>query len=267
MQARAILVCIVSVSLLCAGAAQARIISKPLKYTQEGTSLEGVMVYDDSKPGPRPGVLVLPEWWGINDYAKGRARQLAEMGYITFVADMYGGGKATRDAKQAEAWSGELYGKPGLFAARSKAALDVLRKEQGVDANHVAAIGFCFGGTALLKLAYSGEKLDGAVVFHGGLMAPDANEQKQIHTSLAILHGAEDTFTKPEEIEKMRKAFEAAKVDWYMVTYAHAQHAFTNPDADKVKIPGIGYNAIAAKRSWEEMQRFFDEKFATKKKG
>lgn len=257
MQARAIFLSLVLAALLSAGFAEARVVPKPVKYTLDGTHYEGVLVFDDAKPGPRPGVLVLPEWWGLNDYAKNRARQLAEMGYIAFVADMYGGGKVTRDVKQAEAWSGEVYSKPGAFAARSKAALDALRNEQGVDKAHLGAIGFCFGGTALLKLVYSGEKLDGAVVFHGGLMAPDANEQKQIHASLAILHGAEDTFTKPEEIEKMKKALEGAKADWYMVTYAQAQHAFTNPEADKFKIPGIGYNEKAAKRSWAEMEHFF----------
>ncbi len=266
MQARAFLGSVVSIAMLSAGLAEARIVPKQIKYAQGGTNFEGVLVFDDAKPGPHPGILVLPEWWGVNNYAKNRARQLAEMGYIAFVADMYGGGKATSDPKQAEAWSGEVYSKPGALAARSKAALDALRNEQGVDKAHLGAIGFCFGGTALLKLVYSGEKLDGAVVFHGGLVAPDANEQKQIHASLAILHGAEDTFTKPEEIDKMRKALEGAKADWYMVTYAQAQHAFTNPDADKFKIPGIGYNATAAKRSWEEMQRFFDEKFGAKKK-
>ena len=266
MQARAILVSLVSISMLCAGAAQARIISKPIKYTHEGANLEGVMVYDDSKPGPRPGVLVVHEWWGLNDYAKSRARQLAEMGYIAFAADMFGGGKQTKDPKQAEAWYNEAVSKPGLLAGRSKAALEVLRKEQGVDQNHIAAIGFCFGGSTVLKLAYSGEKLDGVVAFHPGVIPPDATEQKQIKTSIVVLYGEEDKFSKPEDIAAMRKAFEANKVDWYMVNYAQAVHAFTNPEADKFKIPGIGYNEKAAKRSWEEMQRFFDEKFGAKKK-
>src|SRR5262249_37550573 len=137
MHARTILVSLVSLSLLCAGAAQARIISKPIKYTHDGANLEGVMVYDDSKPGPRPGVLVVHEWWGLNDFTKGRARQLAEMGYIAFAADMFGGGKQTKDPKQAQAWYAEATSKPGLLASRSKAALEVLRKEQGVDPNHL----------------------------------------------------------------------------------------------------------------------------------
>jgi dienelactone hydrolase len=153
---------------------------------------------------------------------------------------------------------------PGLLAARSKAGLDILRKQPQVDKSHLAAIGFCFGGGTVLQLAYSGEPLDGVVSFHGSLAPPDDTQAKQIHTSIVILHGAEDGFIKPETIDAVRKSLDGAKVDWYMVSYANAVHAFTNPDADSFKIPGIGYNEKAATRSWDEMQRFFNEKFAKK---
>jgi dienelactone hydrolase len=249
---------------LVAAVAQAKIVTKTIDYEQGGEKLKGYLAYDDAKSGPRPGVLVVHEWWGLNDYIKHRAEQLAAMGYVAFAPDMYGGGKVTRDPKEAEAWAGGVYKQQGLLAARSKAGLDILRKQPQTDKSHLAAIGFCFGGSTVLQLAYSGEPLDGVVTFHGGLMPPDDTQAKQIHTSIVILHGAEDGFVKPETIDAVRKSLDGAKVDWYMVTYANAVHAFSNPDADSYNIPGIGYNEKAARRSWQEMQRFFNEKFAKK---
>ena len=248
---------------LACGIAQAKIVTKSVPYEHNGQKLEGFLAYDDSRAGPRPGVLVIHEWWGLNDYVKDRARQLAQMGYVAFAADMYGDAKVTRDPKQAQEWSGAI-GKGGLMAPRSKAGLEVLRAQPQVDPAHLAAIGFCFGGSTVLQLAYSGEPLDAAVTFHGGLMAPQEAQLAKIKAPILILHGAEDTFIKPETIDQVRVSLDKGKVDWYMVTYAHAVHAFSNPDADSFKIPGIGYNEKAARRSWDEMQRFFQEQFARK---
>jgi len=248
-------------SLLFAAAAQAKIVTKSIDYEQGGEKLKGYLAYDDAKRGARPGVLVVHEWWGLNDYVKHRAEQLAQMGYVAFAPDMYGGAKVTRDPKEAQAWSSAVAGKPGLLAARSKAGLDILRQQPQTDKSHLAAIGFCFGGGTVLQLAYSGEPLDGVVTFHGSLAPPDDTQAKQIKSSIVILHGAEDGFVKPETIDAVRKSLDGAKVDWYMVSYANAVHAFTNPDADSYKIPGIAYNEKAATRSWEEMQRFFHEKW------
>ncbi|HZZ93309.1 MAG TPA: dienelactone hydrolase family protein [Usitatibacter sp.] len=247
--------------LLAAGAAQAKIVTKTIDYQQGGEKLRGYLAYDDAKKSARPGVLVVHEWWGLNDYVKHRAEELAKMGYVAFAADMYGSAKVTRDPKQAEAWMTAAVQAPGLLAARSKAGLDILRQQPQTDKSHVAAIGFCFGGGAVLQLAYSGEPLDGVVVFHGTLAPPDATQAKQIRTSIVILHGAEDGFTTPETIDAVKKSLDGAKVDWYMVTYANAVHAFSNPEADSYHIPGMGYNAKAATRSWEEMQRFFHDKW------
>jgi len=262
MSTRKILIVAAGMAWLCSVAAEAKVVTKTVQYTHEGATLQGYLAYDDASQGARPGVLVVHEWWGLNDYAKTRTRQLAEMGYVAFAADMYGDARTTRDPKQAQEWSSAVGSKPGLLVARTKAALDILRKQPQTDGRHLAAIGFCFGGGAVLQLAYSGESLDGVVTFHGSLAAPDATQQKQIKSSILVLHGAEDTFIKPETIDAMRKGLDAAGADWYMVTYAHAVHAFTNPDADKYKLPGIGYNEKAARRSWDEMQRFFKEKLA-----
>jgi dienelactone hydrolase len=233
--------------------------TKEISYQQDGKTMKGYLAWDDAKSGAKPGVLVIHEWWGLNDYTKMRTRQLAEMGYVAFAADMFGDGVTTRDPKQAQEWSSGVGKTQGLAAARAKAGLDVLKQQKGVDTKHLAAIGFCFGGTSVLRLAYSGEPLDAAVTFHGGLVVPTDDEAKAIKTHLLVLHGAEDGFIKPETIDGLRKTLDANNVDWYMVTYAHAVHAFTNPDADSFNIPGIGYNKAAATRSWKEMQDFFKE--------
>jgi dienelactone hydrolase len=243
------------------GLAHAKVVTKSVAYEHEGQKLEGFLAYDDAKAGPRPGVLVIHEWWGLNDYVKNRAKELAQMGYVAFAADMYGDHKTTRDPKQAQEWAGAFYGAPQKFATRSKAGLDVLRQQAQVDKSKIAAIGFCFGGSTVLQLAYSGEPLAAAVSFHGGLMPPQESQLGQIKSPILILHGAEDGFVKPETIDQVRVALDKGKVDWYMVTYANAVHAFTNPDADSFKIPGIAYNEKAARRSWKEMQDFFGEQF------
>lgn len=244
--------------LVAAVTANAKVVEKNVDYQYNGMTMKGYVAYDDAKSGARPGVLVVHEWWGLNDYIRMRARELAQMGYVAFAADMYGNGKTTRDPKEAESLSGSVEKE---LAPRAKAALEVLRKQPGLDAKHVGAIGFCFGGSTVLALAYSGEPLAGAVTFHGGLFVPDDKQRKQIRAPILILHGEEDSFTKPETIAELKKVLDQSKVDWYMVTYAHAVHAFTNPEADRFKIPGIAYNEKAAKRSWDEMSRFFKDQF------
>ena len=236
-------------------AAAAKIVEKNVDYSYNGQTMKGYLAYDDAKSGPRPGVLVVHEWWGLNDYIRGRTRQMAEMGYVAFAPDMYGDGQVTRDPKVAGEWSGKV--RPEL-ATRAKAGLEILKKQPGVDAQHLGAMGFCFGGSTVLALAYSGEDLKGVVTFHGSLFPPQ--DAAKIKASIAILHGEADGFIKPETIAQVKDALEKGNVDWYMVTYAHAVHAFTNPEADSFKIPGIGYNEKAEKRSWAEMQRFFRER-------
>ena len=239
-------------------AAAAKVVEKNVDYTYNGQAMKGYLAYDDAKSGPRPGVLVVHEWWGLNDYIRGRTRQMAEMGYVAFAPDMYGGGQVTRDPKVAGEWAGKV--RPELDT-RAKAGLDVLRKQPGVDASHLGAMGFCFGGSTVLALAYSGEDVKGVVTFHGSLFPPQ--DASKIKASIAILHGEADTFIKPETIAQVKDALEKGKADWYMVTYAQAVHAFTNPDADSYKLPGIGYNEKAEKRSWAEMQRFFKERLGS----
>lgn len=240
-------------------AALAEIRTETVAYQHGDTILQGYLAYDDAQTGKRPGVLVVHEWWGLNDYAKSRARQLAELGYVAFAADMYGDGATTTDPKKAGKWSSEVKGGP-LIRERSSLALDILRKHERVDPERIAAIGYCFGGTTVLELAYGGADIAGVVPFHGGLTIP--KEEDAIRTKLLVLHGAADFFIKPETIDKFQKALHEREVDWQMVYYGGAVHAFTNPEADKAGIDGVAYDADADRRSWAHMRTFFDEIFA-----
>lgn len=247
--------------------ASAEITTKTVSYEHAGTQFQGYLAYDSSvtPEAKRPGVLVIPEWWGITDYIKGRAKQLASMGYVAFVADMYGNGMSTTDAKEAKELAGKLYGSPEM-AARAQAGLDQLLKSGLADSSKVAAIGFCFGGTACQMLAYSGAPIAGLVSFHGGLMPPSPEQVKNIHCKVLMLNGSIDPNIKPDAIIAFEKALDNGHIDYQFINYSGALHAFTNPGATEMaKKNGmegvIGYNETAARRSWAQMKTFFDEIF------
>lgn len=241
----------------------AKVVTQPVAYEHDGVKLEGLLAYDDAVTAPRPGVLVVHEWWGLNDYVKGRAQQLAELGYVAFALDMYGAGVVTTDAKKAGELAGQFYNNPKAWAARARAGLEQLLASGKVAPGKVASIGFCFGGSTSLVLAYSGAPLAGVVSFHGTPVAawPGASNGAKI----LMLHGAADPFVKPEEIATFEKSVTDGKFDWQWISYAGAVHAFSNPGADglgaKNGIP-IRYDAVAARRSWEHMKVFFAELFA-----
>jgi dienelactone hydrolase len=253
------------IGLAFAAGAQAKLVTKSVSYEQGGVKLEGFLAYDDSVKGNRPGVLVVPEWWGLNDYAKNRAEQLAGMGYVAFATDMYGAGVSTTDPKKAGELAGQFYGKP-LMAERARAGLDQLTNSGLVDPKKMAAIGFCFGGATCQALAYSGAPLAGIVSFHGSLIAATPEAAAKNKAKFLICHGAIDPFVKPEAIEAFKKSLDDGHFDYQFISYAGAVHAFTNPDADAMRtatgLNGIGYNEPAARRSWQHMKQFFDEIFA-----
>ena len=156
---------LIGLALAAAVALHAKIVTKPVAYEHAGTKLEGYLAYDDAKTSTdkkSPGVLVVPEWWGLTGYAKGRAEQLAQLGYVAFAVDMYGAGVTTTDAKKAGELAGQFYGKP-LMAERAQAGLDQLLASGLVQGEKVAAIGYCFGGSTVQALAYSGAPLAGIV--------------------------------------------------------------------------------------------------------
>jgi dienelactone hydrolase len=255
-------------TVLLAMSAHAKIVTRVVPYEQGGVKLEGYLAYDDTKTSATnkaPGVLVLPEWWGLTEYPKSRAEKLAQLGYVAFAADMFGAGVTTTDAKKASELAGQFYGKP-LMADRARAGLDQLLKTGLVDNARVAAIGYCFGGATVQALAWSGAPLAGIVSFHGSLVPPPADAAGRVKTKILICHGAVDSFVKKEEIEAFTKALDDGKFDYQFVSYAGAVHAFTNVKADELAranglTGNIAYNAAADRRSWQHMQDFFGEIF------
>lgn len=249
-----------AVVLIASSLLSGKVVTQNIAYTHDGVKLEGVLAYDDAVTVPRPGVLVVHEWWGLNNYVKGRATQLAELGYVAFALDMYGAGVVTTDPKKASELAGQFYRDAKAWAARARAGYDQLLASGKVAPGRVAAIGFCFGGSTSQVLAYSGAPLAGIVSFHGSPIPAWAGASNG--AKILMLHGAADTFITPAEIAEFEKALNDGKFDWQWVAYAGALHAFSNPEADKFGIPGIAYNEPAARRSWEHMKVFFAELFA-----
>jgi len=246
-----------------------KIVTKPVAYEHGGVKLSGYLAYDDQKSVAHhtPGVLVIPEWWGLNDYVKGRAEKLAALGYVAFAVDMYGAGVSTTDPKKAGELASAFYGKP-LMAERAQAGLDQLLASDRVDPKRVAAIGYCFGGSTAQALAYSGAPLVGMVSFHGAPIPASPEAAAHNKAKFLICHGAVDPFVKKADLDAFLKSLEDGKFDYQFISYAHAVHAFTNPDADKFAaagLNGVGYNAEADHRSWAQMNVFFDEIFAATK--
>ena len=251
---------------LCA-AARAAVVAEPVEYKSGDTTLEGYLAHDDATTEKRPGVLVIHEWWGLNDYAKARARQLAELGYVALAADMYGKGVVAADSAEAGRLAGQFRGRWAEggrteMRQRAQAGLAVLANHPLVDPNRLAAIGYCFGGTVALELAFSGADLRGVVSFHGGLTAPDEADLPSIKAAFLICHGADDAGVKPEAITALQEALRKAQLDWEMVYYGGAVHGFTNPGNAGTGRGNVAYNEKADHRSWAAMQAFFDEVLA-----
>ncbi len=235
--------------------------TKVIEYKQGDQVLEGYLAWDDAVKGPRPGVLVVHEWTGLGDYVKTRAKMLAELGYIAFAADIYGKGIRPATPQEAGAQAAIYKNDPKLMRDRVRSALDVLRREPLCDPKRVAAIGYCFGGTCVLELARSGADMAGVVSFHGGLATTNPADAKNIRGKVLVLHGGDDPHVPPKEVEAFEDEMRAAGVDWQLVVYGGAVHAFTNPASGNDKSRGAAYNAAADRRSWEAMKAFFAEIF------
>jgi len=227
-------------------------------YTADGIQFKGYVVYDESKTGKRPAVLVVPEWWGLNEYAKSRARQLAALGYIAMAVDMYGDGKTAANPQEAQALAGPFYKDPKLALIRLDAAQNKLKEYKQTDASEMAAIGYCFGGSVVLNSARLGADLKGVVCFHGGLIGAPA-DKKLLKAKILVCNGGADKFISEKDIEAFKHAMDSIGADYTFKSYANATHAFTNPDATKIgkefNMP-IEYNEAADKASWNDMQVF-----------
>jgi dienelactone hydrolase len=252
-------------AVLClAGSLQAKIVTQDIEYKDGKTVLQGYLAYDDSKPSA-PGVLIAHQWMGLTDYEKGRARQLAELGYVAFAADIYGKGMNPANAGEAGKLAGQYKGDRSLLRSRMQAGLKALKAQKGVDTKRLAVMGYCFGGTAALELGRSGADLEGIVSFHGGLDSPSPADGKNIKGKVLILHGADDPFVPKKEIAALEDELKAAKVDYQMTFYSGAVHAFTQPMAGNDPSKGAAYNASADRRSWIAMRNFFEEIFHSTK--
>lgn len=241
---------------------QAAIETRSVEYRQGNTRLVGYLAFPKDVTGPLPGILVVHEWMGLNDYAKHRADQLAELGYIAFAADIYGDGKIAANREEAGKLAGSYKNDRPLLRARVAAGLATLKAQPGVAGDKIAAIGYCFGGTAVLELARSGADIAGVVSFHGGLDTPTSQDAKNIRAKVLALHGADDPYVPADQVAAFENEMRQAGVDWQLIVYGGAVHGFTNPANGTDNSKGAAYNALADARSWVAMQQFFNELFA-----
>lgn len=229
-----------------------------VSYTVDSLRMQSYVVYDENVEGKRPAVLVIHEWWGLNDYAKRRANMLAEMGYIAMAVDMYGNGKMGNDPGAAQALAMPFYQDPAMAKKHFDMALAELKKNPNVDQSKIAGIGYCFGGGMLLNFARMGEPLNGVVSFHGSLLGTPA-DKNLTKAEILVCHGEKDDFVNAE-VAPFKKQMDSIGKSYTFKTYPGATHAFTNPDATemgkKFNMP-IEYNAAADSASWNDMKDFF----------
>jgi len=232
-------------------------------YTVDSLTMNSFVVYDENIDGKRPAVLVIHEWWGLNEYAKRRARQLAELGYIAMAVDMYGNGRMGNNPAEAQSLAMPFYQNPQMAKAHFDAALNKLKTFAQTDDKKIAGIGYCFGGGILLNLARMGEDLTGVVSFHGSLVGTPA-DKSLLKSNILVCHGDSDSFVLPPEVALFKKQMDSIGAAYTFKSYPGATHAFTNPDAtamgQKFKMP-ISYNAAADTASWNDMKDFFDKIF------
>ena len=237
------------------------IVEKPVEYKAGDVVCEGWQAYDDAATGKRPAVLIIHQWTGVSDHEKTRAKMLAKLGYNVLVADVYGKGirpKPPEAGKEA----GKYKSDRDLLRQRLKAALAVLSKDPRTDASKMAAMGFCFGGTAAIELARSGASVKGVVSFHGGLDSPNPADGKNIKGKVLALHGADDPFVPAKDLAAFEQEMKDAGVEYKLVQYPGAVHSFTQVSAGNDNSKGAAYNEAADKASWEEMKNFFSRIFS-----
>jgi len=245
---------------LGAGPAMA-IETEAITYDVAGTEHAGYIAVPDDIDGTVPGVIVVHEWWGLNDHAKRSAERLAEMGYVALALDMYGGGKSTGDPAQAGAWAGEVYTDIAEMKNRYQHALDRLKKHENVDASQLASIGFCFGGSVSLEMARAGLELDAVVSFHGGLKSSVPEDERNLSAAVLICHGASDPLVPQEDVTAVMAELDAAEVDWNVIQFGGQLHSFTNPDAPSGGDLPVRYDANSAERAFAAMETFFKTVF------
>jgi len=239
--------------------AEPKIQGRAVEYNAQGAVMRGYLAYDENVKGKHAGVLVVPEWWGLNDYARKRAGMLAELGYTALAVDMYGEGKVVATPDEAGKLSSQTMKDFDVAKTRFMAAVDFLKGQPTVDPNRIGAIGYCFGGGVVLNMARQGVDLKGVVSFHGSLTAVKPAQPGSIRTKIMVLHGGADKFITPEQIEAFNQEMKAAGADIQFISYPGALHSFTNPEATesgKKFNMAVAYHPQADKESWTEMKGF-----------
>lgn len=243
----------------------AAIKTREIQYTaQDGSQLIGYFAAPESDT-PVPGVIVAPEWWGRNDYTEQRARELAEHGYAALAIDMYGDKKVTTASNQAYEWMIQTFEDPDTIVNRATAALNTLAAQDEVDADKLAAIGFCYGGKVALDLARSNAPLQAVATFHANLSPKAPAQEGQVQAEILVLHGEQDSMVSLDDVESFRKEMQAANVKHDVIIFKDAKHGFSNPLADeRAKANGVdlGYNAEAEKQSLEAMYALLARRLA-----
>lgn len=255
---------LLAVGLLLSVAARAEIRGQEISYSDGQVTMKGYIAYDDAIAGKRPGVLVVHEWWGHNDYARSRARQLAAMGYTALAVDMYGDGKTAAHPSEAGAFAGEVRRNLPIARARFEAALDTLRRHPTVAAEDIAALGYCFGGSVVLEMARLGLDLDAVVSYHGSLQLSTPAEPGRIKARVAVFTGEADPMIPPAQVEAFRSDMEKAGARLTIVSYPGVKHSFTNPEADQLAarfgLP-LAYDRKADEDSWARTASLLKEAF------
>jgi dienelactone hydrolase len=244
---------------------QPNIKEEAVAYTADTAHMNGFVTYNENNEGKRPGILVIPEWWGLSDYIRSRAKQLAEMGYIAMAVDMYGNAQTADNPQRAQELSTPFYKDPNLAKTRLDAALVKLKSYAQTDTADIAAIGYCFGGYVVINAAKLGSDLKGVVSFHGGLSGAPANKDL-LKAKILVCHGEKDNFVPPAEVNAFKKQMDSIGADYTFKVYPNSTHAFTNPIADewgkKFNMP-VAYNAAADTASWNDMKAFFSKIFGS----
>jgi len=257
--------CLWLILVLLCGNAQAKLVGKKIDYQVDAVNLRGYLVYDSRFKGKRPGVLVVHEWWGHNNYAQNRARMLAKLGYVAFALDMYGKGRLARQPEQAHRFMAELQDDPALTTRRFLAAYELLNQHPRTQAGNIAAIGYGFGGSVVLEMMRQGLDLRAVVSFHGSLVTQHpARETPPIKTRVLVLNGGADPYTSAVQAQAFKAEMAQAGVDYRLVNYPGAMHAFSDPAATKqgrkFRLP-LAYHKEADRASWAEMRLFLKKVF------
>jgi len=243
---------------------QSSITGKEVTYSANGINLKGYFVYDENKKEPMPGVIVVHEWWGHNDYARRRAEMLAGLGYAALAIDMYGDGKTADHPDDAGKFAMETMQNFEEAKAKFNAGLNFLKSQEQTDSTKIAAIGYCFGGGVVLNMALSGAGLDAVVSFHGSIPSGPIQNPEQVKAELLVLNGEADPFVTQEQLDNFKAELDKADLAYTIINYPQAKHSFTNPAADslgkKFNMP-LAYNKNADEKSWQEMKEFLQQVF------